>query len=47
MYERHASGEAPAAADMARFTDYAARYEARKGAQILIVRSWRKALGAR
>ena len=46
MYERHAAGDRLAPADIARFSDYATRYEARKGAQILIVRGWKKALGA-
>jgi hypothetical protein len=47
LYERHASGETLAAADQARFADYASRYEAHHGTQILIVRGWKKALGAR
>ena len=47
LYERHASGETLGPADIARFSDYAARYEARKGAQIVVVRGWKKALGAR
>jgi tetratricopeptide (TPR) repeat protein len=47
LYERHASGDTLATADLARFSDYAARYEASKGAQIVVVRGWKKALGAR
>ena len=47
LYERHASGAMLGAADMARFVEYAARYEARNGAQVLIVRGWKKALGAK
>jgi tetratricopeptide (TPR) repeat protein len=47
LYERHASGDTLSAEDIARFTAYAGRYESRNGVQILIVRGWKKAVGAR
>jgi VWFA-related protein len=46
IYEAHAAGElADRAAEMARFRDYAARYEAARAPQAAVVRGWRKALG--
>jgi tetratricopeptide (TPR) repeat protein len=47
VYERHATGEELDGAERTRFTEYAARYESLKGAQILVVNGWRKALGVR
>jgi VWFA-related protein len=56
MYERHATGETPDAAQLARFRDYATRYEASARSRpssdttrssLLVVQGWRKALGAR
>jgi hypothetical protein len=48
IYEAHASGVAPEnPAELARFREYAARYEASGGPQAGIVQGWRKALGVR
>ena len=48
IYEGHAGGGlADEAAELARFKEYAARYEAGEGPQALVVQGWRKALGIR
>jgi hypothetical protein len=48
IYEAHASGELPDGnAELARFSEYAAKYETLGGPQTAIVQGWRKALGVR
>ena len=48
IYEGHASGELPdSTAELAHFSEYAAKYEALGGPQSAIVQGWRKALGVR
>jgi tetratricopeptide (TPR) repeat protein len=48
IYEAHASGAlSDPTAEVARFRDYAAKYDAASGPQTLLVQGWRKALGIR
>ncbi|MGH9347347.1 MAG: hypothetical protein ACRD26_08780 [Vicinamibacterales bacterium] len=47
IYEAHAAGSLASAAELERFRDYSAKYDAAQGPQGAIVRGWRKALGIR